>query len=470
MFGEYPVSKIMQELSRRELLPAILFRTSRRQCDVDLDLIAGSRHAVLDPDAQKRIKDEISAIVTRYNLDSSIIEAHIQYPALLRCGVGAHHAGQLLVWRLLLEELMTRSALRLMVATGTVAAGVDFPARTVVITAHSKRGSEGFAVLSSSEFQQMSGRAGRRGKDTVGFCIIAPSQYSDARVIHQVLQRPPEPLRSAYYAAPATVLNLLKYRNVDDLRYTVSKSLASFLDAKAARAMRDDAHHEEALIAATGSMGKEQEKRILKKARRKVRDAEVLEGRQELLLNQSIDGLTKLGYIETSGLTEKGAWAANLCTSLVLQLGEAIHSHLFDDLSEEEFVALVASLSGDPHRTYFNIKANPIKREYFKKLDEIVTRVRTSYTVPGSAEVAVVPDAALTMLLWLEGGDWSEFSSLLKLAGAAEGDVARLVTQTADHLNQISRLEETHPELARMAESGRKRILRPPLTEPVVSE
>src|SRR5690606_25756804 len=114
------------------------------------------------------IKQKIEEIAARYDLDVSLVHSHPQDASLLTSGVGAHHAGQLLMWRLILEELMAASLLRILVATGTVAAGVDFPARTVMITAHTRRGAEGYQKLTSSEFQQMSGRAGRRGKDTVG--------------------------------------------------------------------------------------------------------------------------------------------------------------------------------------------------------------------------------------------------------------------------------------------------------------
>ncbi len=470
MFGDFPVQKIVADLARDNLLPAILFRTSRKQCDFDIERLATSRVGQIDHTQQEMLVQEVDAIIKKYSLEPSVILKHPHYEALVTTAAGAHHAGQLLMWRLLLEELMTRSLLRLMVATGTVAAGVDFPARTVVVTAHSKRGSEGFNVLTSSEFQQMAGRAGRRGKDAVGICVIAPGAYSDARVFHEVSQRPPEPLRSAYYAAPATVLNLLKYRNVDDLRYTVGKSLASFLDHKSAKIIRSDAEVEDAQVQSGKGLSNEARKKAEKRVRRKIRDAEILEGRQEDLLNRSLEGLTKLGYVEGSGLTEKGAWAANLCTSLVLELGEAIHDHLLTDVTEEVLVGLVASLAGDPHRPYFAIKANPIKKEYFRKLDEILKRVRSSYESATSSEVAVLPDAALTVLTWMDAKSWDEFSGLLRLSGVAEGDVARLVMQTADHLNQISRLRETHPELALMAAEGRMKILKPPLTEPVLND
>jgi hypothetical protein len=70
----------------------------------------------------------------------------------------------------------------------------------------------------------------------------------------------------------------------------------------------------------------------------------------------------------------------------------------------------------------------------------------------------------------MEAADWPSFAGLLRLNGIAEGDVARLVSQTADHLNQISRLAETHPVLAAAAEEARARLLRPPLTETIAAE
>jgi superfamily II RNA helicase len=82
----------------------------------------------------------------------------------------------------------------------------------------------------------------------------------------------------------------------------------------------------------------------------------------------------------------------------------------------------------------------------------------------------VLPDAALTVMTWMECESWTEFSSLLRLARVADGDISRLVTQTADHLNQIVRIRSTHPELAKAAAEARQRLLRPPLTDIVTIE
>jgi ATP-dependent RNA helicase HelY len=468
MMNDFPATRILSELNRDNLTPAILFRTSRRQCDEDIERLASSKVGKLPIPEQRKIAEEVLAVIAKYNCDPPILLQHPHYHALISNGVGAHHAGQLLVWRLLLEELMTRGLLRLMVATGTVAAGVDFPARTVIITAHSRRGTEGFNTLTSSELMQMAGRAGRRGKDAVGICLVAPNRFLDARVVHDIARRPAEPLRSAYFAAPSTVLNLLKHRNVDDLRYTVSRSLAAFLDRKAGAVMREEAKRERAMRPA-GEEG-EALKRTEKRERRKVRMAEELETRQIVQLDLALTGLEKLGYMQGGSLSPKGYWAAELYTSLVLELGEAVNDGLLNDLSAYELAGLVGSIAGDPHRTYLSIKANPIKKEYFEAMTDILVRVRTSFQNPNTTETKVVPDAALTVITWMQSESWSEFASLLKLAGAAEGDVARLVTQTADHLNQLSRLHHTFPSMAGTAAEARKLLLRPPLSESVVGD
>lgn len=468
LYPEFPVSIILRELERDELLPAILFRTARKQCDGDVEALSRNPSAVLALDQQQRIENEIQQVIRKYNFDPEFITGYPQYQSLVTTGVGAHHAGQLLIWRLLLEELMSRGMLRMMIATGTVAAGVDFPARTAVITAHSRRGSEGFSVLSSAEFQQMAGRAGRRGKDAVGVCVITPSKFSDARVLLEVSKRPPEPLRSSYFASPSTVLNLLKYRNVDDLMFTVERSLAAFLDRKNASRMREEALNESESVENGGGLSAEKLKKAEKRIRRKIREADELEKQQETNLAQSLDGLRALGYVEGGSLTDKGYWAAELCTSLVLELGEAISDKIFDDCALYELVGLVASIAGDPHRPYFRLKANPIKPELFNTMNEVVNRVKSKYQGPGTSDIAVLPDAALTVITWMDSETWPEFAGLLRLSGVADGDVARLVSQTADHLNQLTRLEKTHPILAQSAKVGRARLLRPPFSEALV--
>ena len=112
-------------------------------------------------------------------------------------------------------------------ATSTVAAGVDFPARTVVILNADARGNDGWRALQASELQQMTGRAGRRGKDKVGFVILAPAQFQNPPVIAKLLKSPPDALQSKFRATYSSLLNLLDaFKNFSQVREIAEKSFA----------------------------------------------------------------------------------------------------------------------------------------------------------------------------------------------------------------------------------------------------
>lgn len=477
MHREVHISEILLQLERDDLLPAIVFRTSRAQCDADVLRATGNKKLELPVHRQAELSRSIEEIIVRYDMDAELIRAHEQYDGLIRTGIGAHHAGQLLIWRLLLEETMALGQLRILVATGTVAAGVDFPARTVVVTAHSRRGADGFQNFSSTEFQQMSGRAGRRGKDTVGFCIVAPGPFCDARQLLEIAHKPANPLSSAYFPSSSTVLNLLRYRNVDDLRYTVGKSLASFFDKREAGKLRQDGAVLEEKLSSVGypvlasqedGGGDKDWKRIRKKMNRLKRGAEELETRQLAMIDQALKGLETLGYVSGISLSEKGYWAANLCTDLVLELGEIIQAGVLDGVSAEYLAAIMGSLAGDPHRKYLsNKKVNVLKKEDVESLRSILARVG-AVDMPGTrSERDVLESGAYTVMMWLQANNWQEFRSILLLSRVAEGDAARLLTQTADYLNQLSRLSDTHRELSFRATEAKRRILRPPLSDAI---
>jgi superfamily II RNA helicase len=112
-------------------------------------------------------------------------------------------------WKLVIEKMMSAGLLNAIFATSTVAAGVDFPARTVVISNADTRGNEGWRPLRASELQQMTGRAGRRGKDKVGFVVLAPGQFQNPRKIAELLRAPPDALESQFRATYTSLLNLL---------------------------------------------------------------------------------------------------------------------------------------------------------------------------------------------------------------------------------------------------------------------
>lgn len=218
----HPVD-LIAALRQKHLTPAIVFLTSRRACD---EAMESFDHAdvVLPPVRQDAIAAALERVIAQY---PSIAE-HPLIPTVRRIGVAAHHAGHLPSWKIAVEELMRQGCLDAVFATTTLAAGVDFPARTVVITQSSIRKSRDFTDLTIGEVQQIAGRAGRRGKDHVGFAVITPSPYIDLGVLTKGLTGHPEAIDSQFTISYPMVLNLLKAHPHEQIQAILAKSFAQF--------------------------------------------------------------------------------------------------------------------------------------------------------------------------------------------------------------------------------------------------
>jgi ATP-dependent RNA helicase HelY len=218
----HPVD-LIEALRQKHLTPAIVFLTSRRACDEAMESFDHTR-SFLPPVRQEAIGNVLRQVIDQY---PSIAE-HPLIPTVQRIGVAAHHAGHLPSWKIAVEELMRHGCLDAVFATTTLAAGVDFPARTVVITQSSIRKARDFTDLTIGEVQQVAGRAGRRGKDLVGFAIVTPSPYIDLSVITKGLTGQPEAINSQFVISYPMVLNLLKAHPLDQMQAILAKSFAQF--------------------------------------------------------------------------------------------------------------------------------------------------------------------------------------------------------------------------------------------------
>lgn len=218
----HPVD-LVTALRQKHLTPAIVFLTSRRACDEAMEAFDHAE-VVLPPARQ----DAIVSTLNRVAEDYPSIAEHPLIPVVQRIGVAAHHAGHLPSWKIAVEELMRQGQLDAVFATTTLAAGVDFPARTVVITQSSIRKSRDFVDLTASEVQQIAGRAGRRGKDHVGFAVVTPSPYIDLDVLTKGLTGQPEAIDSQFTISYPMVLNLLKAHPHEHIHGILAKSFAQF--------------------------------------------------------------------------------------------------------------------------------------------------------------------------------------------------------------------------------------------------
>jgi superfamily II RNA helicase len=119
--------------------------------------------------------------------------------------------------------------LKVVFATETLAAGINMPARTTVISSIYKRADEGHRELHASEFLQMSGRAGRRGMDEVGHVVVSHHPFEPVEDAAKLAVAPPDPLSSRFTPSYGMVLNLLERHSVEDARDLIERSFGQFL-------------------------------------------------------------------------------------------------------------------------------------------------------------------------------------------------------------------------------------------------
>jgi superfamily II RNA helicase len=204
------------------LVPAILFFPSRRECDEAARLL-GAHPAPGEAERAERLRRWIARVPQ--------LEGHPHLPALRRGGVAPHHAGHLTAWRMCVEELLDAGLVWLVCATTTLAAGLDVPARTVLLSTLDRHGPRGPEPLTPTEFQQMTGRAGRRGRDRLGVVVIKVEAPEDAEEALALSEAAPDPVRSAFAPSDTQALNMLMRATAGDVETLLRRSFASFLRA-----------------------------------------------------------------------------------------------------------------------------------------------------------------------------------------------------------------------------------------------
>jgi superfamily II RNA helicase len=218
-----PLSFVVAQMAEREMLPAIYFIFSRRSCDKAVrDL---GKVCLVSAEEQVRIRARLETFIAA---TPEAVRDGGHDDALLR-GIAAHHAGVLPAWKELIEELFQQGLVKVVFATETLAAGINMPARSTVISALSKRTERGHRPLMGSEFLQMAGRAGRRGLDNQGYVVTVQSRFEGVREAGQLATSPADPLVSQFTPSYGMVLNLLQRYDLAKAKELVERSFGRYL-------------------------------------------------------------------------------------------------------------------------------------------------------------------------------------------------------------------------------------------------
>ncbi|MCS7031630.1 MAG: DEAD/DEAH box helicase [Gloeomargarita sp. SKYG116] len=227
------VEMVVKTLRDWDLLPAIYFIFSRRGCDQAVQAVR--ELDLLTPEESERLRQQVDEFLAR---NPELYQPGSMLEALYR-GIAAHHAGVLPPWKALIETLFQQGLIRVVFATETLAAGINMPARTTVISSLSKRTDRGHRLLFPSEFLQMAGRAGRRGMDDQGYVIILQTPFEGAREAVRFALADPDPLESKFTPSYGMVLNLLQMHTLEETKELVQRSFGQFLSLRALQPLQE---------------------------------------------------------------------------------------------------------------------------------------------------------------------------------------------------------------------------------------
>ena len=418
-----PFDDLLRVLRKYNLLPAIFFLKSRADCDRALESCRGQMQV------EKSRHWQLGPIIEKYIQHTPHIANHRQRWHLEHLAVGAHHSGQLPSWKLVLEELMSEGLLDAVFATSTVAAGVNFPARTVAFLNSDRFNGKNFMALTSTQLHQMTGRAGRRGMDKIGFALVIPDKYMDVKLVARLLSSPSSDIESQIGINFSMVLNLLMSHRPEQIQGLLKKSFATYL---------------------------------LSRSRGEIREPESHEYLWRDFLRH-LNFLKAAGFVSAEDeLTPDGKWASQLRVDQPLLIAEGFRKAVFPQHNSDLLAALIASFVNE-RETDDRIKkewvSEPLTRA-FSKLSKGLRPFAARMVKSGFEVHPLYFRPAVAVFAWAQEQPWER---VLKIAEVEEGDLAMLILRTADNLRHIRNLKDVFPEAAATAAEAIDKIMREPV-------
>jgi ATP-dependent RNA helicase HelY len=238
--------EVVRRLDEEGMLPAIYFVFSRAGCDASVRYLmeAGIRLTSREEaDEIRAIADDRASWLPDEDLEAL---GFFELREALAAGVAAHHAGMLPVFKETVEQLFTEGLVRVVFATETLSLGINMPARTVVIEDLWKFSGEHHELLTPGEYTQLTGRAGRRGIDEIGYAVVLyQTQVPFERVAGLASTRTYE-LRSSFRPSYNMAVNLVRAYSLDEAHHLLNSSFAQFLADRSVVTLERELEHDRA--------------------------------------------------------------------------------------------------------------------------------------------------------------------------------------------------------------------------------
>ena len=408
-------TELVELLDDHDLLPVIVFIFSRAACDEAVKQCLRDGVRLTDHRHRVAIRQVAEAHVASLADDDLEVLGFVEWLEGLEAGVAAHHAGLVPAYREAVEACFAAGLLQVVFATETLSLGINMPARSVAIERFDKFGGAGRAKLTSGEYAQLTGRAGRRGLDDVGHAVVLWTSDVTATEVARVAVAPPPDLRSAFRPTYNLAVNLVRRFDRPTATQVLERSFAQW--------QARQGH----------------------------------EGDLARLLDSRLAVLDDLQYIRGWRLTAAGSRLARVYHEADLLVAEAVASDVLDGADPEVLAGVLSSLVferrrarkavGSPQRKPKKL-ADRLGEKRRADLDDRLARLADQsdrlraleerHGVPRTRQ----PEAGLSgaVTSWARG---ASFGTALEVAArdvgeVAPGDFVRTVKQLVDLVGQVS--------------------------------
>lgn len=221
-------AEVIEMLGEHGMLPAITFIFSRAACDDAVAQCVRDGQRLTTADERRQIRAIAEAHTDGLTDEDLEILAYGTWLNGLEAGFAAHHAGLVPPFKEAVEACFAAGLVKAVFATETLSLGINMPARTVVIEKLTKFTGERHEFLTPGEYTQLTGRAGRRGIDEVGYAVVLWSQFVPFEQVAGLVGARTFALTSSFRPTYNMAANLVRRYPPDQAHHLLNLSFAQY--------------------------------------------------------------------------------------------------------------------------------------------------------------------------------------------------------------------------------------------------
>ena len=489
---QHQLNEAIGMLESKELLPALCFMLSRKGCEA---LASRTEHTLLDSSDAAAAQNIFDFHLRHHRKDLETLQQYHTLRELVAKGIAFHHSGVLPLLKEIIEILFTKGYIKLLYCTETFAVGLNMPTKTVLFTGLTKYDDHtgGQRFLRTDEYIQMAGRAGRRGKDTMGTVIYLPDREPPTTAEMRTILKGGRPqiksrmdfhydfILKTFQAKELRWMDIQErsywYRQKQSILAQEQKHLAAMHSLLEAQPLDPQMESElvlreqiEELVKTTANAARRDAQRQLNRWNDthlgprwgKAMDTwkEIKRIRREIITSESqiqaiqedrgnvetwISILKAAGCMDDQGLTPKGVMATECNESNGLVLAEFIMSGAHKSLTGEELVTVLACFIEESDTenapTLNQLKVPETVRHAFHQIDGIVKQFQS---LEDKHQTASPNDYWLLSTNWIEPIQrWIRGESAGQICadyGLFEGNFVRTVLRVNNMLDECTAL------------------------------